>query len=205
MHDTMFLSSAFTIAKCHTRINICSTPSWSPQILHMFGWCAAARAPALIAAVGLRRVPPSPPHPWFRPPARAALRLWSPRCASAAPLHKNNRRSTSLALKKKNTNQHSKVTLYITGMVHPLKLSASSPFKRAHLRSSASILWRSCSQASSCLCWEADMALSSFSRSFSSAISNWSSLLCRWTVEPFRSFTGHFDETQRSDNSQKIF
>lgn len=101
MHDTMFLSSAFTIAKCNTRINICSTPSWSPQILHMFGWCAAARAPALIAAVGLRRVPPSPPPPWFRPPARAALRLWSPRCASAAPLHKNNRRSTSLALKKK--------------------------------------------------------------------------------------------------------
>lgn len=94
--------------------------------------------------------------------------------------------------------------LYITGMVHPFKLSASSPFKRAHLCSSASILWRSCSQASSCLCWEADMVFSSFSRSFSSAISNWSSLLCRWTVEPFRSFTGHFDETQRSDNSQKI-
>lgn len=87
-------------------------------------------------------------------------------------------------------------------MVHPLAWSTCSPFKRAHLCSSVSILWRSCSQASRCLCWEADRVFSSFSRSLSSAISNWSSLLCRWTVEPVRSFKEHCDRSQGSETSQ---
>lgn len=86
--------------------------------------------------------------------------------------------------------------------VHPLVSSTSSPFKRAHLCSNVSILWRSCSQASRCWCWEADMVVSSFSRSFSSTISNCNSLLCRWTVEPVRSFQEHFDRSQSSETSQ---
>lgn len=188
-HDTVLLS-AFIIRNR----NICSISTWLPQILHIFGWCTAASALALRAAVGLHWVPPSPPPPWFQPPAHDVSGHGSPHCASAPRLYKHNKRST--LSHPKNTNLHSKMTLFKKEALHPLVLSTSSPFKCAHLCSNVSILWRSCSQASRCLCWEADMVFSSFSRSFSSAISNWSSLLCRWTVEPVRSFKEYFNRWQ---------